>query len=117
MSRSAITVQSLSAFNTAGTITKGTVDITNNHSIDVENVKTSNLAIFIESTTTDPMTWAIKAGDFSDSGIGDLAITSVTALTQVVVIESARFKDNDELILIDATGTNAAAKIYAVELP
>jgi len=117
MARSAITVQSLSAFNTAGDITKDAVDITNNHSIDVENVKTSNLAIFIESTTTDPMTYAIKAGDFSDNGIGDLAVTSVAAKTQVVVVESARFKDNDELILIDATGTGALAVIYAVELP
>ena len=76
----------------------------------------SNLLIFIESSTTDPMTWAVKAGDFSDSGIGDLAITSVTALTQVFVVETARFKDNDELILIDATGTDAAATIFAVEL-
>lgn len=117
MARSAITVQSLSAYNTAGDITKDAVDITNNHSIDVENVKTSNLAIFIESGTTDPMTYAIKAGDFTDNGIGDLAITSVTAKTQVIVIESARFKDSDELILIDATGTAASTFIYAVELP
>jgi len=117
MARSAVTVQSLSAYNTSGTVTKDTVDIVNNHSIDVSGVKTSNLAIFIESSTTDPMTWAIKAGDFSDNGIGDLAVTSVTALTQVLVLESARFKDSDELILIDATGTDAAATIFAVEIP
>ena len=117
MARSEVSVQSLSAYNTVGAVTKDTVDITNNHFIDVEDVKTSNLLIFIESTTTDPMTWAVKAGDFSDNGIGDLAITSTTATTQAFVVESARFKDSDEYILIDATGTNAAAKIYAVELP
>ena len=117
MARSAVTVQSLTAYNTVGTVTKDAVDIVNNHSIDVENVKGSNLLIFIESSTTDPMTWAVKAGDFSDHGIGDLAITSVTALTQAFVVETARFKDSDELILIDATGTDAAATIFAVELP
>jgi len=116
MARSEITVQSLSAYNTAGTVTKDAIDITNNHSIDVENVKTSNLAVFIETSTTDAMTFAIKAGDFTDNGIGDLSVTSAAAQTQVVVLESSRFKDSDELILIDATGTGTG-NIYAVELP
>lgn len=117
MARSAITVQSLIAYNTAGDVIKDTVDITNNHSIDVKNVKTSNLAIFIESTATAPLTCAIKAGTFSDKGIGDLAITASAVKTQVVVIESARFKGTEGLILIDASGTAAAGSIYAVELP
>lgn len=116
MARSAVTVQSLSAYNTSGAITKDAIDITNNHSISVDTVKTSNLAVFIEMSTTDPMTFAVKAGDFSDNGIGDLALTSITASTQVVVLESARFKDSDDLILIDATGTGPGY-IYAVELP
>jgi molybdopterin-binding protein len=116
MARSAVTVQSLSARNTAATVTKDVIDATNNHSISVDAVKTSNLTIFIETSTTDPMTFAIKAGDFTDNGIGDLTITTVTALTQVVVLESARFKDDDELILIDVTGTGPGF-IYAVETP
>ena len=116
MARSAVTVQSLSAYNSAAVVTKDALDATNEHSIDVEDVKTSNLAIFIETSTTDALTVAIKAGDFSDNGIGDVTVTSAAAQTQVIVLESARVKDSDELILIDVTGTGAGY-IYAVELP
>jgi hypothetical protein len=116
MARSAVTVASLTAYNSASAITKDALDATNEHSIDVENVKTSNLAVFIETSTTDALSVAVKAGDFSDNGIGDLTVTSAAAQTQVMVLESARFKDNDELILIDVTGTGAGY-IYAVELP
>lgn len=116
MARSAVTVQSLSAFNTSGVVTKDALDATDEHSIDVSGVKTSNLAIFIETSTTDALSVAIKAGDFSDNGIGDLTVTSAAAQTQVMVLEGARFKDEDELVLIDVTGTGAGY-IYAVELP
>lgn len=116
MPRSEVTVKSLSAYNSASAVTKDAFDATNNHSIDVENVKTSNLAVFIETSTTDAMTFAVKAGDFSNNGQGDLSITSASAQTQTVVLESSRFKDSDELILIDVTGTGTGY-IYAVELP
>jgi hypothetical protein len=116
MARSAVTVQSLSAYNTKGTVTKDAFDASNDHSIDVENVKTSNLAVFVEWTNTAAMSVVFKGGDFSDNGIGDLTLTGGSAKTEVVVLESARFKDEDELILIDLTGTGTG-NIYAVELP
>lgn len=117
MARSAVTVSSASAYNTAADITKDAIDATNDHSISVSTVKTSQLAIFVETSTTIAITVAVKAGDYSDTGIGDLTMTAAAAKTQWVVVEGSRFKDSDDLILIDVTTTGATGYIYAVELP
>lgn len=117
MARSAVTVQSLSAYNTAGAITKDAIDTADGNYIDVSGVKTSNLAIFVENSDTTAMAVAIKAGDFSDNGVGDLSLAGGTVQTRAVVVESSRFKDSDEYILIDNSGATGAGYIYAVELP
>ena len=115
MARSAVTVASLTAYNSEGTVTKDAIDATNNHSIDVSGVKDGNLLVFIETTNTEAGTFEIKAGDFSGAGVGDVTITTGSALTQVIQLESSRFKDEDELILIDVTGASVTGNIYAVE--
>lgn len=117
MARSEVTVQSLSAYNTAGAITKDAIDTANGNFIDVENVKTSNLAIFVENSDTTALTVSIKAGDFSDAGIGDIDLAGGTVQTRAIVVESARVKDTDEYILIDNSGSTGDGYIYAVELP
>jgi hypothetical protein len=114
MARSAITVCELASWNTKKAITKDAIDATNEHSIDVSDMDDGKLSLFIETTSTDAMSFAVKAGDFSDLSLGDLTITSAAAQTQVVQLESARFKDEDELILIDVTGTGTG-NIYAVK--
>lgn len=117
MARSAVTVQSLTAFNTLGAVTSDDFDTANGNSIDVSDVKSSNLLILVTYTDTDDAELTIKAGDFSDAAIGDLTIARpVAAGTQALVIESARFKDEDELILIDGDDTGACS-IEAIELP
>lgn len=115
MPRSAITVATLSAYNSEGTVTKDAIDATNDHEIDVSGVKDGNLLIFIETTNTEAGTFEIKAGDFSGASVGDVSITTGSALTQVIQVESARFKDSDEKILIDVTGASVTGNIYAVE--
>jgi hypothetical protein len=112
MARSAVTVATCS-LNGAVAITKDAIDATNDHSIDVSGVKDQNLRIFIETTSTDATTFEVKAGDFSLASVGDLSVSTAAAATNVIQIESARFKDNDELILIDVTGS-ATGNIYAI---
>jgi len=116
MARSAITVQSLSAYNSEGTVTKDAFDITNDHSIDVSSVEDNKLILFIETSDTKAATFSIKAGDYSDSSLGDLDITTGSAITQAVCLETSRFKDSDGLILIDIASTaGATGNLYAVE--
>lgn len=115
MARSAVTVASLSAYNSESAITKDAIDATNDHSIDVSGVKDGNLLIFIETTNTVAATFTFKAGDFSDNSIGDYTITTGSAATNVIQLESSRFKDSDELILIDVVSTGVTGNIYAVE--
>ena len=116
MARSAITPVTLSDFNSEGTITKDAFDATNDHSLDVSSIKDNNLVIFIETTNTVAVTIDIKAGDFSSSTLGDVQIVSGAIALQAISIETARFKDNDGLILIDVTGTGAG-NLYAAVLP
>ena len=115
MARSAITIADLTAngYNSEVEITKDAIDATNDHSISVAGIDDGKLTIYIETATTASTQFDIKAGDYSDASIGDLSFTTTTATTNVVQVESARFKDNDELILIDVTGS-ATGNIYAV---
>ena len=117
MARSAVTIQKLTAFNAEATVTKDAIDATNDHSIDVSAVQDNKLLVFIETTNTVAATFAIKAGDFSAKDVGDVSITTGSALTQVIALESARFKDTDGLILIDVTSTGVTGNIYAASAP
>jgi hypothetical protein len=117
MARSEVSVQSLSAYNTAGAITQDAIDTANGNFIDLDGVKGSNLAIFVETSDTEPFTFTFKAGDFSGNGIGDLTYATVTAKTSAFVLETSRFKDSDEYVLIDNSGATGDGYIYAVELP
>ena len=114
MARSAVTVASAS-INAATAITKDAFDISNGHSIDVENVKDERLRVFIETSDTNAAVFSIKAGDFSGNGVGDLTLSTAAAATNVFELETARFKDSDELILIDIASTaGATGNIYAI---
>ena len=117
MAISEVTVQSLSAYNTAGAITKDAIDTADGNYIDLDGIKGSKLAIFVENSDTTAMAVTINAGDFSDAGIGDLALAGGTVQTRAVVLETARFKDSDGYITIDNSGATGAGYIYAVELP
>jgi hypothetical protein len=114
MARSAVTVATAS-LNGSATITKDAIDITNDHSIDVSDIKDQNLRIFIETTSTAAAIFSVKAGDFSGASVGDLDISTADSATRVVQIESARFKDSDELVLIDIASTaGVTGNIYAI---
>lgn len=118
MARSAVTVAKLTTngYNSQVAITKDAIDATNDHSIDLSGVKDGNLAIFIETTNTVAATFTLKAGAFDSASIGDKTITTGSAALNVIQIESGRFKDADELLLIDVVSTGVTGNIYAVEL-
>lgn len=116
MARSAVTVCSLTTWNSEATITKDAIDISNDHSIDVSNVKDKNLTVFIETTSSAAAVFTIKAGDFSSASQGDKTISTSSSATVVIQLETARFKDSDGLILIDIESTaGVTGNIYAVE--
>jgi len=117
---SQVVVQSLTAYQTqSSVIAADPIDTADGNYIDVENVKTSNLLILIESTDTVPVI-TFAPGDFSDNGIGELNVVAKKGLTGVV-LEAARFKDSDERIIISTTSTGSAAAgavtLRAIELP
>ena len=108
MARSAITVTELSAYNSSADITKDAIDLTNNHSIDVSGLSDERIQIYLE-TTTAPVDFVFKAGDYEDGVLGDLTVSATGAGTKVIEIETSRFKDSDELVLIDASSTGSGA--------
>lgn len=108
MARSEVTVTEVDGYNSANTITKDAIDTTNNHSIDVSGLSDERMQIYLDVTTA-PVTFEIKAGDYEDGVLGDLTITSTSAEVNVVEVETSRFKDSDELILIDASSTGSGA--------
>jgi hypothetical protein len=114
MARSAVTIAQ-AVLNTGVAITKDAFDIANDHSIDINDYKDSKLAIFIETLDTEPATFTVKAGTGPQSSLGDLTIATNAAGLRVLDVESARFKDDDGLILIDIVSTDGATgNIYAI---
>lgn len=113
MARSAVTVTEIDGYNSANTITKDAIDTSNNHSIDVDGLSDERIQIYFDVTTA-PVTFSIAGGDYEDADIGALTITSTSAEVNVVQLETSRFKDEDGLILIDASTTGSGAgTIYA----
>lgn len=117
MARSAITVGSLS-LNAASNITKDAMDVSNDHQIDVSNIPTGDLVILIETDAGTKGTLTVKAGDYAQASIGDLAITLGASNVKAITVDSARFKDSDGLILIDlATTGTLTGYISAIQVP
>lgn len=114
MARSEITLAT-SGFNSAGAVTADAIDLSNDHFLDVGGEKCDNIAIRLYGGTGAGFTATFKAGDFSCSKIGDLVVSVPTTETKIISVESARFKNVDEYILIDAssTGTATAGTIEA----
>ena len=108
MARSEISIASLTAYNTSGAVTADAVDVTNEHVIDITGKKDEKLLIRLYGGTGDGFTAVFKAGDFPAGALGDLTIAVAAAATKIVCLESARFKDDDEYILIDCSSTGTA---------
>lgn len=115
MARSEVSVTELTAYQTAGTVTADAVDVTNEHFIDISGIPDEKLLIRLYGGTGAGFTATFKAGDYPAGGIGDLDVAVAANAIKVISLESARFKDDDEYILIDAasTGTATAATIEA----
>lgn len=113
MARSEVSVCILSSYNTSGTVTSDAVDVSNEHFIDITGKKDENLLIRLYGGTGAGFTATFKAGDYPAGKIGDLSVAVAANVVKVICLESARFKDSDEYILIDAasTGTATAATI------
>lgn len=113
MARSEVTIASLTEYNTEGAVTADAVDVSNEHSIDISGYKDEKLLIRFDGGSGDGFTATIKAGDFPSGAVGDLDVVVAASAIKIICLESARFKDSDELILIDAasTGTATAATI------
>lgn len=117
MARSEITLAA-AGFQSAGAVTADAVDVSNEHFLDVTGHKVEKIAFRLYGGTGAGFTATFKAGDFSSAGIGDLSVAVTAGAIKVLALESARFKDSDEYILIDAasTGTATAATIEAYEI-
>ena len=113
MARSEVAIASLTAYNTEGTVTADAVDVSNEHFIDVSGYKDEKLLIRFYGGSGAGFTATIKAGDYPAGAIGDLSVAVAASAIKIICLESARFKDSDEYILIDAasTGTATAATI------
>lgn len=115
MARSLIADTELTAYQTAGAVTADAVDVSNNHYLDVTSIKDEKLMFRLYGGTGAGFTATFKAGDYPAGAIGDLEVEVAATAIKVICLESARFKDDDEYILIDVstTGTATAATIEA----
>lgn len=117
MARSEVSIAT-AGIHSAGTVTADAVDLSNDHFIDLDGVKDQSLCIRLYGGSAAGFTATFKAGDYSDALVGDLDVAVAASTTKVITLESARFKDSDEYILIDtaSTGAATAATIEAFEI-
>lgn len=119
MARDAVTVTSL-ASGVAATTPAGTTINTTNGAVIAAVGDTGRLLIRITNTNGTNRVATIKAGDNPPAlraGLGDLAITvPATTGDLSLVVESARFMQDDGTILIDFAASMAGI-ISAVRLP
>lgn len=119
MARDAVTVTALTS-GTAATNPAGTAINTTNGAVINAAGDTSRLLIRITNTNGTQRVATIKAGDNPPAarrGVGDLAITvPATTGDVVVVVESARFLQDDGTIQVDFAASMAGV-ISAVRLP
>ena len=90
MARSEITIASLTAYDTAGTVTEDAVDTTNNHFVDISGYRDEKLLIRLYGGTGDGFTAAFKAGDFPAGALGDESVA--VAATAVKMPLPARIR-------------------------
>jgi hypothetical protein len=119
MTRVAVPVSALSL--NGGTVNAGTaIDTSNGHVLTLPNDK--RVLIEVDNTgTVAASTVTLKAGDNPPAflaGAGDLAVAVGTAGKHrgVIIIETARFMQDDGTINIDAAGFSAGT-IAAYSLP
>lgn len=119
MARVAVPVVSMS--QNAGTSNAGTpVDTTNHHALTISG--DGRVLIEVDNTgTVATATVTVKAGDNPPAfraGLGDLAVVVGTAglHRQIIIVETARFLQDDGTINIDAAGFSAGT-IVAYQLP
>lgn len=93
------------------------ISVSNGAYIDVSAIDTDKLVIHVKNTYAAELDVTISAGDFSLSSLGALVVP-VAASTgeQLIIVESARFKDSDGYLLIDFE-TNMTGLIGAYLLP
>ena len=119
MARDAVTITELTS-GTAATNPAGTAINTTNGAVINGAKDTSRLLIRITNTNGSDRVATIKAGDNPPAvrkGLGDLAITvPATSGDKIVVVESARFLQDDGSIQIDF-GASMAGVVSAVRLP
>ena len=119
MARDAVTITELTS-GTAATNPAGTTINTTNGAVINGAKDTSRLLIRITNTNGTDRVATIKAGDNPPAvrkGLGDLAITvPVTSGDKIVVVESARFLQDDGSIQVDFAASMAGV-ISAVRLP
>jgi len=76
--------------------------VANGAYINANNISADKLVIHVKNTEGTTNTLTVKAGDYSRSSLGDLVCTiAATTGEQMIVVESARFKDSDGFILLD----------------
>ena len=115
MGRSEVDVKIAYINSATGAVTADDVDSSNGNFLDISDMKDDRLAIRIYGGSGDDWQCTFKAGDLSDSSIGDLEVDIASTEIKVITLESARFKDTDEYILIDAA-TTATSGITAATL-
>lgn len=106
MARSAVSVAN-PKFQTEAIVTADAFDLSNDHSIDVSEISDERFCIRFAGGTAEA-TATIKAGDWPSGAIGDLDVVIGATAIKVITLETARFKDNDGLVLIDLASTGAA---------
>lgn len=106
MARSAVTVAN-PKYQTEAAVTADAFDLTNDHQIDVSGISDERFCIRFAGSTVEA-TATIKAGDWPSGTIGDLDVVIGATAIKVITLETARFKDNDGLVLIDLASTGAA---------
>jgi len=118
MARSEVTVTELLKYNTGYVGVGDAIDLTNDHSIDVSDIKDENLLIVIENATTETGTATIVASAaYSEYTQGDLVLAIGASETMTVALESSRFKTAAGLVLIDMASAGVlTGKIYASRL-
>lgn len=119
MARSVVTVADLLKYNTAYTITPDAIDLANDHSIDISDIKDDLFQVLIENTSTVVGTATFVASTYgSEGGQGDLEVAVGASAIQVIALESSRFKGSDGLLLINMASTGSlTGRIFASELP
>jgi len=113
MAISEITTAELTAYNTEGTVTADAIDTSDGNYVDISGLKDEKLLIRFYGGTGAGFTAVVASGDYPASGIGDLTVVVAAGVIKVVCLESARFKDDDEYIIMSAssTGTATAATV------